>query len=114
VGCHSPLQRIFPAQGSNPGLLHGRQILYRLSHQGRSHKGGASQKSQNREPPKMALIFVYFSAILSENLENCSVKRTLTLETLTFLCTFLVKEDLIWTCFRSLPVAEVPSQRKAF
>ena len=29
VDCHSLLQRIFPAQGSNPGLL---QILYRLSY----------------------------------------------------------------------------------
>ena len=26
---------IFPTQGSNPGLLHCRQILYKLSHQGR-------------------------------------------------------------------------------
>ena len=26
------LQRIFQSQGSNPGLLHGRQILYQLSH----------------------------------------------------------------------------------
>ena len=34
VGCHFLLQRIFPTQGSNPGLLHHRQILYRLSHQG--------------------------------------------------------------------------------
>ena len=31
---HSLLQGIFPAQGSNPGLLHCRQILYQLSHQG--------------------------------------------------------------------------------
>ena len=29
--CHSLLQGIFPTQGSNPGLLHCRQILYRLS-----------------------------------------------------------------------------------
>ena len=28
------LQRIFPTQGSNPGLLHCRRILYQLSHQG--------------------------------------------------------------------------------
>ena len=35
VGCHTLLQGIFPTQGSNPGLLHCRQILYRLSHQGR-------------------------------------------------------------------------------
>ena len=33
-GCHSLLQGIFPAQGSNPGLLHCRWTLYCLSHQG--------------------------------------------------------------------------------
>ena len=30
----SPVQGIFPTQGSNPGLLNCRQILYHLSHQG--------------------------------------------------------------------------------
>ena len=34
VGCHAFLQGIFPTQGSNPGLLHCRWILYQLSHQG--------------------------------------------------------------------------------
>ena len=34
VDRHSLLQGIFPTQGSNPGLLHCRQILYYLSHQG--------------------------------------------------------------------------------
>ena len=34
VGCHALLQGIFPIQGSNPGFLHCRQILYHLSHQG--------------------------------------------------------------------------------
>ena len=34
VGCHALLQGIFPTQGSNLGLLHCRQILYHLSHQG--------------------------------------------------------------------------------
>ena len=34
VGCHFLLQGIFLTQGSNPGLLHSRQILYRLNHQG--------------------------------------------------------------------------------
>ena len=33
VGCHALLQRIFPTQGSSPGLLHCRWILYHLSHQ---------------------------------------------------------------------------------
>ena len=34
VGSLSLLQRIFPIQGSNPGLPHCRQILYQLSHKG--------------------------------------------------------------------------------
>ena len=34
VGCQALLQGIFPTQGSNPGLLHCRWILYHLSHQG--------------------------------------------------------------------------------
>ena len=34
LGCHALLQGIFPIQGSNPGLPHGRQILYHLSQQG--------------------------------------------------------------------------------
>ena len=33
VGCQALLQRIVPTQGSNPGVPHCRQILYRLSHQ---------------------------------------------------------------------------------
>ena len=34
VGCRFLLQGIFLTQGSNPGLQHCRQTLYRLSHQG--------------------------------------------------------------------------------
>ena len=34
AGSHSLLQGIFPTQGSNPGLLHCRQNVYQLSHQG--------------------------------------------------------------------------------
>ena len=34
VGSHSPLQGIFLTQGLNLSLLHCRQILYHLSHQG--------------------------------------------------------------------------------
>ena len=33
VGCYALLQGIFPTQGLNPGLLHGRWILYQLSYQ---------------------------------------------------------------------------------
>ena len=39
MGCHFLLQGIFRSQGSNPGLLHCRQTLYRLSHQGNVAEG---------------------------------------------------------------------------
>ena len=39
VGSLSLLQGIFPTQGSNPGLLHCRRILYQLSHKGSPHAG---------------------------------------------------------------------------
>ena len=38
MGSHFLLQWIFPTQGSNPGLLHFRQMIYRLSYVG-SPKG---------------------------------------------------------------------------
>ena len=34
MGCHFLLQGIFPTQGSNPGFLYCRKILYHLSHEG--------------------------------------------------------------------------------
>ena len=34
VGSLSLLQRIFPTQGSNPGLQHCRRLLYQLNHKG--------------------------------------------------------------------------------
>ena len=38
VGSLFLLQGIFPTEGSNPGLLHYKQILYQLSHQGTPSK----------------------------------------------------------------------------
>ena len=38
VGCHFLLHGIFPTQGSNPGVLHCRQILYQLSYKGNPKK----------------------------------------------------------------------------
>ena len=59
VGSHSLLQEIFLTQGLNPGLLHCRQILYSLNHQGRVGsksnmagvliKGRETQKQMPRE-----------------------------------------------------------------
>ena len=45
VGCHFFLQGIFLSQKSNPGLLHCRQIIYHLSHQGSLEKGKAGLRT---------------------------------------------------------------------
>ena len=45
VGCHFPLQGIFPTQGSSPGLLHCRLTLNCLSHQAIKSSVGDRQKN---------------------------------------------------------------------
>ena len=45
VGYHFLLQGFFPTQGSNPSLLHCRQMIYRLSHQGRHAVLGCNLKN---------------------------------------------------------------------
>ena len=56
VGCHALLQRIFPTQGSNPGLPHCRWIFYCVSQQGSPGRPSKSQISrlgqQTRDPRK--------------------------------------------------------------
>ena len=47
MGSLSLLQRIFPAQGSSPDLLHCRQILYPLSHQGSQLQGTQETRVQS-------------------------------------------------------------------
>ena len=47
VSCHALLQGIFPTQGSKPGLLHCRQILYHLKHQGNLHTHTACMLSHH-------------------------------------------------------------------
>ena len=58
LGCHALLRGIFPTQGSNPGLLHFRQVLYHLSHEGSPRilewvaypfsKGSSQSRNQTR------------------------------------------------------------------
>ena len=48
VGCHSLLQEIVLSQRLNPGLLHCRQILYPLSHQGSPRLGNARANSHGQ------------------------------------------------------------------
>ena len=45
VGSCSLLQRIFPTQGSNPGLAHCRWILYQLSYKGSPIRSGYPRPS---------------------------------------------------------------------
>ena len=56
VGCHFLLQRIFLTQKSNVGLLHCRQILYCLSHQGSPGVWGALREI-------LQIIISYVSAV---------------------------------------------------
>ena len=58
VGCHALLQGIFLTQGLNPGLLHCRQILYCLSHQGSPASLQISIVNKNvRESKNLCFIF---------------------------------------------------------
>ena len=49
VGCHFLLQEIFPTQGLNLDLLHCRQTLYCLSHQGSPGSGEGEEATIYRE-----------------------------------------------------------------
>ena len=50
VGCHAVLQGIFPTQGSYPGLLHCRWILYCLSQQGSIDLTDSNQCAHTEQP----------------------------------------------------------------
>ena len=77
VGCHFLLQGIFPTQGSNLGLLHCRQILYKQSHQSKIQSIPSKQGSLmmsfiatpsllsafpvlNPQQPPICSLFLYF------------------------------------------------------
>ena len=67
VGCHAFFQEIFPTQEYNPGLLHCKWVLYRLSHQGNPRRldwipdpfSGVS--SQHRNQTRVSCIAGRFS-----------------------------------------------------
>ena len=66
VSCHALLQGLVPNQGWNPGLLHCRQILYSLSHQGSpKDKINAKKKKKNSpQQPKLFLITIQLELII--------------------------------------------------
>ena len=65
VGCYALLQGIFPTEGSNPSLLHCRQILYHLSHQGSplAYKESANLFLINCFHPDVWLLFNVHSTL---------------------------------------------------
>ena len=54
-GSHSLLQGAFPTQGSNPGLLHCRQIFYHLSHLGSPSTFFLIGKNRQKERMRICL-----------------------------------------------------------
>ena len=65
VGCHSLLQGIVPTWGSNLGLLHCRQILYRLSYrdgleqkQPVSKRHGEKSETHGSLSPSVLILFL--------------------------------------------------------
>ena len=63
VGCHFLLHGIFLTQGSNPGLLHCRHILYHLSHHP-SHVHIHSTSKWRTQNGVSAEVVLYFSGHL--------------------------------------------------
>ena len=90
MGCHL-LQRIFPTQGSNPGFLHCRQMLYHLRHQGSLTKNLPKNKSpgpygfrgkfyQTFREETIPILLKFFQRILEEaTLPNSFYEATITL-----------------------------------
>ena len=67
VAIHSLLQRTFPNQGSNPGLLHCKQLPYRLSYRG---WGGYSLED------KQHYAFHFACALMFRHASNWSVSQS--------------------------------------
>ena len=69
VGSLSLLQGIFPTQGSNPGLLHCRWILYHLSHQGSPKVSCRGAKVVFNPLATVSVTFIHFIIKDAENRE---------------------------------------------
>ena len=59
VGCHFLLQGIFLTQGSNPGLPHCRQMLYRLSYRQAQYVNTSLSKIDRTSRQKISKNIVY-------------------------------------------------------
>ena len=83
VDCHSLLQRIFPIQGSNPGLLHFRQILYHLSNQGDHDK-----EDYKDSPGSSRGIYRHLQRLLVEHIQHFVILTLLIFHNMLFLKLF--------------------------
>ena len=61
VGCHFLFQGIFPTQGLNPSLLHCRQTLYHVSHQGSPQALSKTFNSYLAQAPGLAAFSLSFT-----------------------------------------------------
>ena len=79
--CHALLQGLFPTQGSNPGLLHCRQILCHLTHPGSRCHGPSTPKQPAETRILMQPIHFFFLALFSfQCLTNFPLEMFLMLE----------------------------------
>ena len=67
VGSLSLLQGIFPTQGLSPGLLHYRQSLYLLSHQGSPNKLRFDLSPPYNKQPNKTLLYSYVYSFVQNN-----------------------------------------------
>ena len=70
MDCLFLLQRIFPTQGSNPGLPHCRKTLYHLSHQGRPEYTEELYKRDLYDPDNHDGVITH----LESDILDCKVK----------------------------------------
>ena len=91
VGCHFLLQEIFPTQWLNQGLLHNRQTLYHLSHQGSLPKTILISVLKAWHPwsplsqgETRGLVTLWYSSLLHKT-NSCAKLRMYSWTTLAFL-----------------------------
>ena len=90
VGSCSLLQEIIPTQGSNPGPLHCRQILYQLSYQGSPSR---MTILDNKRREGISLVICYGHVAMVQTVYNLLSIPTLKLQ-------FLLQETLLLNSVR--------------
>ena len=111
VGCHALLQGIFPTQGLNLSLLyllHCRQILYWLSHQGSPLKHGSHPVSTGRWIEKQNWVETYSGILFGFEKEGNSDTCYNTDEDFTLSEKSQSQKDNVWIHEESLH--EVPRE----